>query len=159
MCSIDVGFKGSLIFWNKDINNEWVIASFYRMPVIKKKIGKKIKRELDLQKLNELLSFADEVVIEKVSSMPKQGVVSTFNFGYQFGAITAFSVAKCGIDNVHFITPQKWKKHFNLIKQPKSASVDLVNEMYLYNLRKSDDGIADGILIGLYHINNKQLNK
>ena len=158
ICSIDIGFKGSLIFWNKDINNKWIIASYYKMPVITKKASKKVKRELDLQKIKELLSFADKVVIEKVSSMPNQGVVSMFNFGYQFGVIIGLAVAYCGVENVFYVTSQQWKKYFSLIKKPKSASVELVNEMYLYNLKKSDDGIADGILIGCFFLET-QLNE
>jgi crossover junction endodeoxyribonuclease RuvC len=47
-------------------------------------------------------------VLEKVSSMPKQGVVSVFSFGMNFGiwkGITAFFGWKRS-----FLTPQAWRK-------------------------------------------------
>lgn len=151
--SVDVGFKGGIVFWRYDVCvKDYIIDVYYKMPIITKKVGKKVKKELDVQKLNELLSFASKVVIEAVHAMPKQGVTSVFNFGHQLGIITGLSVACCGVDNVFFITPQKWKKYFGLIKKPKSASVDLVNSLYLLQLKKSEDGISDSILIGKYFI-------
>ena len=48
------------------------------------------------------------VIIEKVHSMPKQGVASTFKFGVNFGIWQGILAAL----NIKFqmVTPQKWKK-------------------------------------------------
>jgi hypothetical protein len=51
-------------------------------------------------------------VVEKVGAMPGNGGVSMFNFGRAYGdvrgVISALDVP------MHFVTPQKWKKHFGL---------------------------------------------
>ena len=65
-------------------------------------------------------SFAPSMaVIERVSAMPGQGVVSMFNFGRAYGdvrgVIGALSIP------VHFATPQKWKKHFRLSSDKEEA--------------------------------------
>lgn len=69
-----------------------------------------------------------EIVIEQVHSMPNQGVASTFAFGQACGviyAVTSLMLVPC-----HFITPQHWKSHFDLIKQPKSASLELARSIW-----------------------------
>ena len=69
------------------------------------------------------------VAIERVGAMPGQGVVSMFSFGLNVGATQAiaedvFDVAP------HFVVPQVWKRYHNLLKQPKSASVDVAMTLY-----------------------------
>lgn len=49
------------------------------------------------------------LVIEKVHSMPKQGVVSTFTFGSGFGELKA--LAKILGHPWELVPPQTWKKH------------------------------------------------
>ena len=92
------------------------------------------------------------VVLEKVSAMPGQGVTSMFNFGQSFGVIKGICSA-LGLP-IYFVRPTKWKKHFNLIKTNKDASRTKVIEVYpeisskLH--RKKDSNRADAILIALY---------
>jgi crossover junction endodeoxyribonuclease RuvC len=53
-------------------------------------------------------------LIEKVHSMPKQGVKSTFSFGENFGF---WKGLLCGLDIYYKeVTPQSWMKHFNIPK-------------------------------------------
>ena len=58
-------------------------------------------------------------IIERVSAMPGQGVVSMFNFGRAYGDVRGV-VGALGIP-LHFVTPQKWKKHFRLSSDKEQA--------------------------------------
>ena len=51
--------------------------------------------------------------------MPGQGVTSMFNFGQSFGGLKVYSHFEIPI---YFVSPAKWKKHFNLIGSEKDAS-------------------------------------
>lgn len=51
-------------------------------------------------------------VIEKVHSLPREGVTSAFNFGYVNGLLIMAANIYC--DKVVFVTPMKWKKDLGL---------------------------------------------
>lgn len=54
----------------------------------------------------------DEIIVvcmEKVGSMPKQGVASTFKFGVAYGILQGMCVM-AGLGIQHEPTPQQWKK-------------------------------------------------
>lgn len=90
-------------------------------------------------------------VIEKVAAMPKQGVVSVFNFGRSYGDVRGV-VGALNIP-LHFVTPQKWKKHFGLTSD-KDLSRMLAIRMFPsvadhFKLKKHD-GRAEAALIALY---------
>lgn len=51
-------------------------------------------------------------VIERVSAMPGQGVVSMFNFGRAYGDVRG-CLGALAIP-IEYVTPQKWKKHYQL---------------------------------------------
>jgi crossover junction endodeoxyribonuclease RuvC len=112
-------------------------------------IGEKTKI-IDANALREILEPFSErsvAVVEKVSAMPGQGVVSMFSFGRSLGTIEGI-LAGLKIP-VLYITPQKWKKEQGLISKNKDASRILVNQMYPktpFRLKK-DNGITDAILI------------
>jgi len=94
-------------------------------------------------------------VIEKVHSMPKQGVASSFKFGQNFGQwIGRLETLRIRFD---FVTPQKWQKEIfdSMAKgDRKSMSLDrarrLFPEMAEYLKRKKDHSRADAILIAEY---------
>lgn len=77
-----------------------------------------IGNELDLKRLNEFLKdWAMDIrtaYLEKVHSMPKQGVASTFKFGRVYGALEALLVANA--IPVIDVRPQVWMKtmHFGI---------------------------------------------
>lgn len=90
-------------------------------------------------------------VIERVGAMPGQGVVSMFNFGRSYGDVRGV-VGALDIP-LHFVTPQKWKKHFNL-PADKEKSRLLAIRMFpavaeSFRLKKHD-GRAEAALIALY---------
>ncbi len=101
----------------------------------------------------------DAAYIEDVHSMPAQGVASTFKFGYSAGHIRGAleAMAWCGkqtgqmADPVRLVTPQRWKKAFDLIGQPKEASITLA-QYFFPDIEEyiEDDGVADAALIAYY---------
>jgi len=99
------------------------------------------------------------ILIEKVHSMPGQGVASMFNFGMGFGIwqgiIAALKVP------FEFVTPQRWKKiMMDGMPKEKSASILRVKQIYpqLGTLKKADNGIADAILIARYGMEKYTIN-
>ena len=100
--------------------------------------------------------------IEKVHSMPGQGVSSMFNFGFSAGIVNSV-VAVLGISR-YLITPQAWKKAvLHDTKKDKNSAVEFCNRVYpqvslLTTSRstKPHDGIADALCIAHYcmhHLN------
>lgn len=91
-------------------------------------------------------------VIERVSSRPGQGVAGMFAFGRGVGIIEGV-LAACGVPAT-YVAPQTWKRHHGLLKQPKSASLELAREYYpdaeLHLVKH--EGRAEAILIGLWKI-------
>ena len=67
----------------------------------------------------------NHVVLERVASMPGQGVVSMFSFGLNVGAIQALAISTFPEGIFTYVVPTVWKRHFNLLKQPKMASIDI----------------------------------
>ena len=126
--------------------------------------GKKNKREVNGAQITNIIKKwlnKDKeviVVVEHVNAMPGQGVTSMFNFGQSFGVIKGICSALSL--PIYFVSPTKWKKHFNLIKTNKDASrtkvIEVFPEISGQLSRKKDSNKADAILIALY-FNNTQL--
>ena len=96
------------------------------------------------------------VYIEKVHAMPKQGVVSTFNFGVNFGMWQGILYA-LGIPH-YFVPPQVWQKKFlSVSNEPttKKKSLEVARRLYpsiatKYLKRQKDHNRADSLLIATY---------
>jgi crossover junction endodeoxyribonuclease RuvC len=94
----------------------------------------------------------ERAVIEKVGSMPGQGVASTFTFGCAFGLCIGVA---CGADvPVHYVTPARWKTHFRLTGKGKDASRELAIRLYpdqakAFSLKKHH-GRADALLLARF---------
>jgi hypothetical protein len=90
-------------------------------------------------------------VIEKVSAMPGQGVVSMFNFGRSYGDVRGV-IGALDIP-LHFVTPQKWKKHFGLTSDKEQCRLRAIrifpHAAESFKLKKHD-GRAEAALIALY---------
>lgn len=92
--------------------------------------------------------------LERVNAMPKQGVVSMFDFGKNFGFIqgllTAYSIP------YELVTPQKWKKEFQ-ITGDKNSSIAVCKRLFpdvdlrrTERCRKDDDNSAEALLLAEY---------
>lgn len=154
---IDPGIKGG-IAWFTPANRTMKAQS---MPIRSK--------EVDLARLHSLLkSLVDtnkivHVFIEKVHSMPKQGVASTFVFGRRYGEILGIVASLGLIPNL--VIPQTWKRKILAgTAKDKQAAIDYckntyasVNLMASSRCRTPSDGIADAVCIcsyGIYTISN-----
>ena len=156
---IDPGISGSICFFL-----DGIIKDVIEMPTMTD--GKKNKRQVNgaqifneiSERINEIDKKNIKVVIEQVSAMPGQGVTSMFNFGQSFGVLKGiFSAMQIPMD---FVSPVKWKRHYNLINTQKDSSRTKAIEFFPYISsklsRKKDANKADAILIAsFYHQNQK----
>ncbi len=116
-------------------------------------VGK--KREYNVPEMADILRCwrPDHVYIEKVHSMPKQGVASSFNFGKGFGLWLGI-VAALEIPHT-LVTPQRWKgKMLDGQRKGKGdarlRATQLFPELAGSLTRVKDDGRAEALLIAAY---------
>ena len=89
-------------------------------------------------------------VVERVASMPKQGVASTFKFGLAVGII--HGVLAASLTPYLLITPSEWKRGMKL-GSDKEAARALAIRMFpgVEGLHlKKHHGRADALLLGHY---------
>ena len=137
-CGIDPGKGGAIAIVHEDGS---VDASVFNEPSYREFIA-------SLKEVDAL------VVVEDVHAMPKQGVSSMFNFGYNKGWILGLLYA-FGIP-VQLVSPQKWKRMFGL-DNDKQKSIECAMRLYpnanLYatpRCKKPNDGIAEALLMAEY---------
>jgi len=151
---IDPGFKGGVAVITGDT------IEIMPMPIS----GEKKQKRIDVKTLaafflGEGQSLSDTLVIlEKVATMPKQGIVSAFNFGKGVGYLEAmFKLLRMPYVEVR---PQEWKREVLKgleWKGNKGASVAFCQQRYpeVSLLRSSRckapcDGLADAICLAEY---------
>lgn len=96
------------------------------------------------------------VFMERVSSMPGQGVASMFSMGDTFGCIRGVCAAM-GLP-VEIVTPQSWKKHYHLGSDKEVIRAKAIELFPLAELgRKKDHNRAEALLIARYgaELNNR----
>ena len=158
MIGIDPGLDGAIAL----LDEHGFPTDIWDMPTADVKVGGRKKRELDITQLTwilrEIASGGNRsAIIEHVHAMPKQGVVSSFNFGKTYGA-TLGILAALGIQVTH-VAPPKWKKAMN-VRGGKDASRLRASELfpdsaYWWQLKKHD-GRAEAALIGYYGYQHHQ---
>lgn len=110
--------------------------------------------ELYRETLEKIDHTNAKACLEHVGAMPKQGVVSMFNFGVNFGYIRglleAFKIS------YELVRPQKWKKEFS-ITGDKNSSIEVCRRLFpdvtlkrTDKCRKDDDGMAEALLMAEY---------
>lgn len=144
--AIDPGLSGCIAV----LASNGDLQAFMHMPVIKvgssnRVNGAAVQAFLAEHKLRHCY-------VEKVASMPKQGVASTFNFGHAAGLVEGV-IAGAGIP-LTLVTPQRWKKHAGLMGKDKDASrarcVQLYPSCREFDLKTKGQALADAVLIGRY---------
>lgn len=102
----------------------------------------------ELIRKNQLL--INVVLIEKVHTMPKQGVTSSANF---IGAYQSIKGVLISHKVSHFeITPNKWKRQFSLVGKEKKDSIEIAKNLfpsYADKIGKSPDK-AEALLLAWY---------
>ena len=146
ICGIDPGQTGALAFYS---NVSRSVVALYDMPVMARLHGK--GQEVNASELCSLVMNhkPDEAILELVSAMPGQGVVSMFHFAEGYGIIkgvlATLQIPYSGV------TPQKWKKAAGLSGKDKDASRTLAIQQHpeVADMlsRKKDCGRADAIHI------------
>ena len=143
IAGIDPGLKGAIA-----ITEEGRYIGHWKTPVIKNGA----KSVLDLTEIVRIFEMndVDLVMIEKVHSMPKQGVSSVFTFGEGYGSFKGI-LAALAIPYSE-VTPQSWQKiMFAGISKDlgKKRSIYKIGQLFP-SLTKINDGIADALCISLY---------
>ena len=93
----------------------------------------------------------DHIFIERVGSMPKQGVSTTFKFGMGNGQVLATAQIACVPYTL--VTPAKWKQHHKLPKDKDAArarALQLFPSLSDQLARKKDADRAEALLIAAY---------
>jgi crossover junction endodeoxyribonuclease RuvC len=118
------------------------------------------KRYIDLWRLADIAKQwaksheVKMVMVERVHSMPDQGVASSFNFGFSAGALQQ-SIVSAGLP-MTLISPASWKAILGLRggKENKDMSRQLASRLFPEHshlwARKKDDGRAEAVLLAYY---------
>lgn len=106
---------------------------------------------------NEIFCF-----LEKVHSLPHDGVTSAFNFGYNFGVLNC-CLRVLGIP-FDVVQPKTWQKEFNLVKKTGSTTTQWKKVIQqkvidLYPTFKGNLSVSDSVLIALYSKRKNLTNK
>lgn len=95
--------------------------------------------------------------VERVNSMPKQGVASSFTFGTSFGSVLA-AVQALGV-SMRLVRGGDWKRALGMTRpkgletyDPKAVSLDKARLLFpgVRLDRKKDHNLADALLIAHY---------
>jgi len=154
---IDPGLTGAIVL----IGDEEILQ-IWDMPITAKTHGK--GNEVNAFLLNDIITDAQTIayshgqaataILERVGAMPGQGVTSMFGFGRSMGVLEGV-LAGQGIQT-DYVTPQRWKKSWNLVGKDKDAArgVCLARwpEWSQSFARKKDIGRADAALIAAYGV-------
>ena len=147
-CGIDVGNSGAIA-----LVVDGVLVSVVDMPIVEIKRGKTTKRQVSAQALVGILKEMNptHAAVEKVSSMPNQGVSSMFAFGRSAGVIEGVLAALQV--SVTYVQPAVWARTMNK-GYGKDASRHRAMELFpdkqdWFKLVKHD-GRAEAVLIAMW---------
>mgnify|MGYP000129570506 CR=1 FL=1 len=139
---VDIGKKGAIAF----INSKTLRAEVYAMPDDFSEIVSLFERKLQEDMLL--------VLVEKQQAFPKQGVVSTFKLGVQYGMI--LGILKALKIPYEEISAKKWQKVMlgncgkKIRKEIKQLSLERAKNLFPYLDIGRHDGKADALLIAEY---------
>ena len=155
---IDPGVSGAYAAFNTE-NDRWIVV---RVPTYTKLVGKSRRRFMDLEDVAEYLQYqiskTDEGVVaylENVHSMPKQGVVSTFSFGRNFGQWEGLLSGLC--IPITYVEPRVWKRHYGLSADKKEA-LATAQTFAKRGLDIKHHGEAEAFLIAMYGFNQLRIS-
>lgn len=131
------------------------LITYYRTIEFKKETEKDIFDTLHFHRMPKN-NFV-KAIIEKVHSMPGQGVSSSFKFGQNYGflkgILTALSIP------YEEVTPQRWMKYYGMKKNKEESKTEWKRRLrqraeQLFPNVKITANTADAILIANYCKNN-----
>ena len=152
VAGIDPGLSGAVALLDDEGMKPLQV---WDMPTVKIMRNSKMKRELNLAELAEIIWQLGEgtpVFVERVGAMPGQGVTSMFSFGKSYGAVLGILAAYH--HPVFHVAPQTWKKAVGVRDGGKGASRLRASELFPSAAgqwsRVKDDGRAEAALIAYY---------
>lgn len=115
----------------------------------------------------KLHCYGDEsikIITEQVNSRVGNSMPSVFNFGATCGRI--WGICELFYNNLIYVSPQKWKKYFGLLKTKEQTiaegkelcrlkALEIFPEAAEYLKRKKDHDRAEALLIARYAWENK----
>lgn len=161
---IDLGFTGALSIIRPDKTVEVYDLPTREVSFIKNNKPRK-RKEIEEVKLLELLygklqltTGLTHIIMERVSSRPKEGTTSAFRFGEITGTVKTAVVALktlSGLDVKWYkVFPSVWKRQLGLIGTEKEASLVLARQLFPTTVpllkRKKDHNRADSLLLAHY---------
>lgn len=146
---IDPGFKGALAALNMATGR---LDGLIDMPVEGLKTGKSRIKFYELAAFLKVFAATAEIaLVEEVASMPRDGVVSAFQFGYNAGTI-AGALGALDIP-ILFVKPTVWKAQMGLNYDKKQSLARAIREFprdeVHFSLNKHD-GRAESALLALF---------
>jgi hypothetical protein len=147
---IDPGKKGGIALYATPPWNTERYSSTWPMPlnspgthVSAHTLSHELRRAIPTRDMTEVLA-----VIEDVHSMPRDGKVQAFSFGYSLGVVQGV-LACLGVKAIA-VTPAVWKGYYGLSRD-KKASILKANELFpQLHLSSRQDGEAEAALLALY---------
>ncbi len=146
---IDPGFSGAIAFLSKNSDSS---VSVVDMPTMRQGSKKQVDAHSLASLIRPHIQIIKAVAIEDVHSMPNDGAVSAFSFGYSAGIIKGVC-AGLNLPKPLMIPPNVWKPYLNL-SPDKRKSLLLAKKLFprytRYFERAKDDGRAEAILIAYF---------
>lgn len=148
---IDPGLNGALAFYSPSDGD----LKIWDMPTHSVKTTKGRKNKLDIFTLANILDdmapLVARAIVEEVGAMPKQGVTSSFNFGFNAGCaqmvVAAFAIP------LTLIRPAMWKRDMKITAEKADARRAATRLMPLHNGKwplVKHDGRAEAALLAYY---------
>lgn len=148
LIAFDPGLKGGIAYESPCVASTRIEA--IPMPVSGK--------EIDIAAIAGVIKVIrpDMAIIEKVHSMPGQGVSSTFKFGMGYGAL--LGICSALEIRTELVTPQRWKSvTLRGTKKDKDAAIAYCRRAFpstsllaTARSKKPHDGMADALCIYSY---------
>lgn len=151
----DPGLSGAIALYVLDVQHRVIARD---MPTLNAGVGG--KRIIDMWALSDQLhQWADDyaikqAIVERVHSMPAQGVASSFSFGFAAGSLQqAIASAKIPMT---LISPATWKISYGLRGGRENKDMSRAKASQLFPAfadqwaRKKDDGRAEAVLLAHY---------
>jgi len=148
---IDPGLTGAMAFFDPETGE----LEVHDMPVFAEKRNNKTKSCLDLYQMARIVdskaSETKQAVVELVNAMPKQGVTSSFSFGFSAGA--AQTIVAANMIPMILVAPLRWKRVLRLNASKDASRIKASQVMprhaHLWSLKKHD-GRAEAALLAYY---------
>lgn len=147
----DPGKSGAIAI-SSIVGDSLILRDVIDMPIRDNEVSGSMLRHEILKRI-----YPDEclmAVVEKVHSMPKQGVASTFSFGYGYGVLRG-TLDALGFD-ITDVTPRVWKKSMGIGSDKELArwmALNRFEDKAHFFQRKKDHGRAEAALLTWYFWN------